>query len=370
MLSAYLAKKIIDEVKKLFDKDIIIVGVDGIIMASSDEQRVGKFHEGALISVQEKRKVIIKKEDEAILQGVKAGLNLPILFLDRVIGVIGITGDPDLILPYGELLKKMTELLVQENYYSEQKQWRFRMLESFVYDWIQQNHWSAEFIELAKILNINIELDRQLILIQSTGRSDFLLKGISELTYMWDDFPEDVLIPWGNDRLLLIHHYRKYDNRQIKERIKQLKSYILKNWTTDVSIGISQTVASKQISKGYEQAEQALNIALKTNDIVFEEDLRLELCLEEISQGTFEKFTKRILLDVINDDELLETFYTFFENNMSIKRTADALHIHINTLHYRMKKLESMTGLDLKKTKDIVNLYLALHFLYEHPKKR
>ncbi|MBS4201898.1 helix-turn-helix domain-containing protein [Bacillus sp. FJAT-49732] len=370
MLSAYLAKKIIDEVMKLFDKDIIIVDEDGIIMASSDEQRVGKFHEGALISVQEKRKVIIKKEDEATLQGVKAGVNLPIFFLDRVIGVIGITGEPELIFPYGELLKKMTELLIQENYYSEQKQWRSRMIESFVYDWIQRKDWSPEFIEFAKILNINLQLDRRLVLIQLNEQPEFIIKGMSELTYIWDDSSEDLFIPWGNNRLLFIHHDKKDNVRHMVERLKQLKLYITSTWNTDVSIGVSQPVVSSQMANGYEQAERALKVALKTNDIVCEEDLRLELCLEEISPASCEKFTERILQGVIHNEELLETFYMYFEKNMSIKLTAEALHIHINTLHYRIKKLENITGLDLKKVPDIVNLYLALRFLYEHPKKQ
>lgn len=116
---------------------------DGIIIVSSDAQRIGTFHEGAMISVKEKRKVIIRKEDEQYLQGVKAGINLPVFFLNNVIGVIGITGEPERILPYGELLRKMTELLVQESYYSEQLQWQSRMLEAFVFDWLHAKDWGG-----------------------------------------------------------------------------------------------------------------------------------------------------------------------------------------------------------------------------------
>lgn len=57
------------------------------------------------------------KEDERRLQGVKAGMNLPLLFHDEVIGVIGITGEPENISRYGEILRKMTELLIHENYF-------------------------------------------------------------------------------------------------------------------------------------------------------------------------------------------------------------------------------------------------------------
>lgn len=70
----FSCKKIIDKVKKLFDEDIFMVGVDGIIIVSTDAQRIGTYPEGAMISVTEKRRVIIKKEDEQYLQGVKTGI--------------------------------------------------------------------------------------------------------------------------------------------------------------------------------------------------------------------------------------------------------------------------------------------------------
>lgn len=44
-------------------------------------------------------------------------MNLPLLFHDEVIGVIGITGEPENISRYGEILRKMTELLIHENYF-------------------------------------------------------------------------------------------------------------------------------------------------------------------------------------------------------------------------------------------------------------
>lgn len=84
--------------------------------------------------------------------------------------------------------------------------------------------------------------------------------------------------------------------------------------------------------------------------------------MEEISIPTRKEFTQRILQTVLTNEELLETFYTFFEQNMSLKLTASLLHIHINTLHYRIKKLEELTGLNLKYFPDVVSLYLALYF--------
>ncbi|OLN22227.1 hypothetical protein BTO30_10790 [Domibacillus antri] len=360
MLSTFLAKKIIDEVKKCLDENVLIAGVDGVIMASSDAARVGLFHEGALLCARERRKMVIYKEDEERLQGVKNGLNLPIFFLGSVIGVIGITGEPERILPYGELLRKMTELLIQESYYSEQFQWRTRGLESFVYDWLQADTWSQELIGRAALFNIDLTAKRQFIIIQL---EEFTYNSLAELTRFWDDpRDQDFFVHRGNDRILLIHgaHFEK---ETLTYKLERLRSFM----NLPVRIGIGQAVEAADVAAGYAQAERAL-AAAKPNWIVFEEDLRLDLCLHEISSTAREEFIKRILRNVRNNPELLDTFQTFFNQNMSLKETASVLKIHINTLHYRMKKIQDLTGLDLKQLPDVVSLYLALRFLDEHTK--
>ncbi|WP_083711308.1 CdaR family transcriptional regulator [Domibacillus epiphyticus] len=361
MLSTFLAKKIIDEVKKFLNEDLIITGVDGIIMASSDDSRVGTFHEGALVCAAERRKMIIYKEDEQRLKGVRNGLNLPIFFLDNVIGVIGITGEPDRILPYGELLRKMTELLVQESYYSEQLQWRSRGLEAFVYDWLQADSWSRDLMKRAEFFNIDLTAKRQFIFIQL---EEFIYNSMAELTRFWDDPREqDFFIHHGNNRVLLIHS-AYFEKETLTYKLERLLSFM----NTPVRIGIGRIVESTDVAAGYAQAERAL-AAAAPNTIVFEEDLRLDYCLQDINPDTRDEFVKRILQNVRNNKELLDTFHMFFKQNMSLKATAGALQIHINTLHYRMKKIEMFTGLDLKHFPDIVSLYLALRFLDEHTKK-
>ncbi len=76
-LQPELAKKLIAEVKHMYSREVIIADTKGMIIAGTNEARAGWFHEGALICAREKRNVIITKEDEKRLEGVKAGLNLP-----------------------------------------------------------------------------------------------------------------------------------------------------------------------------------------------------------------------------------------------------------------------------------------------------
>lgn len=371
MLSKTLTHKIVEEVKKLIHEEIIIVDLTGIIIAGTELSRVGSFHEGALRCIEKRTKILITKDDEKRLKGVKAGLNLPIFFLNRVVGVIGITGEPEKTLPYGELLQKMTELLVQESYYIEETQWFTRRLESFVIDWIEGKELDEELRERAGVLKIELESSWQVILIQVRSKTDILLRGPWHLQQVWNELYEsDIFIPWGQKCFLIVHKVKNDSEKTtVFQKVKELKHYIEKAYDSSVAAGIGQIVASQEISVGLEQAENALKVAMKTNGVISEDQLRLELCLSEIRETTRDEFRKRVLQNLDKQKDLIQTVVTLLEENMSLKSTAAKLHIHINTLHYRIKKVEEMTGLDLKSLPDVVSLYLAIVFLDEHTMK-
>ncbi|MFD7326117.1 helix-turn-helix domain-containing protein [Streptomyces sp. NPDC059875] len=57
---------------------------------------------------------------------------------------------------------------------------------------------------------------------------------------------------------------------------------------------------------------------------------------------------------------LLETLEVFLAHNCSWARTAEALHLHVNTVHYRVQRIESLTGRDLSRLDHKLDLRAAL----------
>ncbi|MGW5645264.1 PucR family transcriptional regulator [Saccharopolyspora sp. NPDC003752] len=62
----------------------------------------------------------------------------------------------------------------------------------------------------------------------------------------------------------------------------------------------------------------------------------------------------------LHQSELLHTLEAFFDNQRSWRKTADALHVHRQTVLYRIRKVEEITGHDVSDTRDIAELWLAL----------
>ncbi|MFF4415005.1 PucR family transcriptional regulator [Streptosporangium sp. NPDC001559] len=64
--------------------------------------------------------------------------------------------------------------------------------------------------------------------------------------------------------------------------------------------------------------------------------------------------------DAAHQTDLLETLETFLEESGAWATTADRLHVHVNTLRYRLKRIEELTGRSLTSLDERVDFLLAL----------
>jgi DNA-binding PucR family transcriptional regulator len=76
-------------------------------------------------------------------------------------------------------------------------------------------------------------------------------------------------------------------------------------------------------------------------------------------------FASSVLGDLLRYDEghsgeLLPTLEHFLDCGGSWLRTAERLHVHVNTLRYRIRRIEELTGRSVADTATRVDLQLAL----------
>jgi DNA-binding PucR family transcriptional regulator len=64
--------------------------------------------------------------------------------------------------------------------------------------------------------------------------------------------------------------------------------------------------------------------------------------------------------DELHQSDLLRTLRTFLDLSCSWSRTAAQLHIHVNTLRYRVRRIEEISGKSLTVPADRIDLHLAL----------
>ena len=83
-----------------------------------------------------------------------------------------------------------------------------------------------------------------------------------------------------------------------------------------------------------------------------------EEALADIVQRTFAPI---LAYDAQHRAGLYETLHTLFVHHLAVQETADALHIHRNTLQKRLAHVEKLLGIDLREVDDVVDLRLGMH---------
>jgi purine catabolism regulator len=87
----------------------------------------------------------------------------------------------------------------------------------------------------------------------------------------------------------------------------------------------------------------------------------LSLLLETPELRSFYRETLGELADEkYSNDEFVTTLETFFEEHGNLSQTASKLHVHRNTLLYRMERIEQIGGFDLDNPETRLAVYLAL----------
>jgi carbohydrate diacid regulator len=140
-----------------------------------------------------------------------------------------------------------------------------------------------------------------------------------------------------------------------------------------VTIGIGEYHEGIQgLNKSFKEATQSLDVGTKlegAGDIYHVDNLGVGKLLAEINGESQQEFMEKTIYSTKNSKEkkinqtLLETLKAFFDNNLSISKTAQVIYVHRNTLLYRLRRVKEITGLDPKKFDDAVQLRIALKMM-------
>ncbi|MEV5811660.1 PucR family transcriptional regulator [Streptomyces mutabilis] len=137
-----------------------------------------------------------------------------------------------------------------------------------------------------------------------------------------------------------------------------------------VTLGVSAAVHSAEGLRGaLEEARHARRVAAARPGRVcaagHQELASHVLLLPFVPDDVRRAFTAR-LLDPLRDydrrhrAELIPTLEAFLDSDGSWTRCATRLHLHVNTLRYRVGRIEQLTGRDLSRLEDKLDFFLAL----------
>lgn len=162
---------------------------------------------------------------------------------------------------------------------------------------------------------------------------------------------------------------RQADRQEIKSCMEEIQEQINKTMGIVITVGISREIQRySDFSKAYKETRTVITIGKKYNNkkICFIEELRMEQALFEMSKMDVLRQFVSETLQILEDYDsrhgscLVDTLRVLTKNLGARKETAEELYLHRNTLTYRIRQIEQLTGYDLNDPEVLFRLQLAL----------
>lgn len=139
-----------------------------------------------------------------------------------------------------------------------------------------------------------------------------------------------------------------------------------------LAVGVSAETGLDALAGALEEARVAQRVGSAASGPVTvvgaDEVTSHVLLLATVPDDVRRTYAHRVLGRVLEHDErthgeLVATLVEFLASSGSWARTAQSLHLHVNTVRYRIEKVQELTGRDLSVLEDRVDVFLALKSL-------
>ena len=357
MVHIQFAKQIVETLKSICDHNINYIDVNGRIYASTDEIRVGDYHDAGHEAAKTGKTITVEEDD--ISRGAKKGINMPIRFHGKTVAVIGITGPPDEVTKYAVLAQRITLMLLREH-------------EMDIRDRNNQSQMQIAVRALTKNMDIDQDFLNDIfknngININKTGWKTIVIKAheryhpanASLIESGIRDTSEKIgqnlhTYDYPNEYLVIAEEENLQKNMFRLQKLVDQYDRILK-----IGIGSTQTLRRQYIS--YESARIALASLEEGSSIASFDEMDLQILLANVSANIRDAYLEQTLGKLTEEDcEILRMYY---DSGMSLKKTANRLFIHYNTLQYRLNRIREVSGYDPREFKQAVVLYIGTRIL-------
>jgi len=368
-LDSRLAQEIVTRTMRIIPFNVNVMDARGTIIGSGERARVGELHAGAQLAIAQRRTVEVDSGAMRSLAGARPGVNLLLTVRGEICGVVGLTGDPEAVRQFGELVRMTAEMILEQDQLNRDLQRDARYREEFVLQWLACDaaeddnlaHWASR-------LGIDLELPRSAVVLILGQRvePDTALSSLQHLQLRLASAHRDCLTASRSARELVIL-MPVADPESGERRLASLNAWLSQECHHDFRLAMGAALGGVgSVAHSYQSALACLQIGLarKLNKPSLSYyELRLPVLLSGLGAGWQADQLRMPLRRLDAADRrgaLRATLSAWFDANGHLSSTAQMLHIHRNTLDYRLRQIAEITGLKLDRTDDRFLLYVAL----------
>ncbi|ABU74739.1 sugar diacid recognition domain-containing protein [Vibrio campbellii] len=367
ILDHTLAQQIVDRTMSIIGHNINVMNAAGTIIGSGDAERIGQKHDGAVLALNHGDSLELDEQSCQSLQGVKPGINMLLHFKGEVVGVVGVTGNPEHIRAFAQLVKMTAELTIEQASLVEQLQWDRRHQEEFVSAWLNQQLSDSELHDRAQRLSIDLATPRIAVVIELKAESAPVslnsVRGLVDVLYRSDD--KSLVAIMSMNEVVVLKPLRSSSNSD-QSVLESIKRRLTANQIDDVRLAIGQRFDSAlQLPLSYQSAKQVLAVGRRSHPeqtMLGFSEYRLPVLLAPLADSWQGEQLAQAMATLVSADksgQLVKTLEAYFQANGNANDCAKALYIHRNTLRYRLDRISEVTGISTQDFTGLTELYIA-----------
>ncbi|GGA29205.1 helix-turn-helix domain-containing protein [Psychrobacillus lasiicapitis] len=180
-----------------------------------------------------------------------------------------------------------------------------------------------------------------------------------------------IVFGYGNKVTIVSQFNNIADEDYVKNKLKLIHSNWFQVHDELLKIGVGSCYPSMDnIAKGYSEAEKALSflISRQLKTIINYRDIGINRLFIQQPIDDLNSFINEVFNPLQTDRDytldLEQTLVTYIENNRQATQTAKLLHIHVNTLYQRLKRIEEKLQVSFSNSEDILKLQLACYLRF------
>lgn len=375
MINIDLARDYVVKTYRQLGININIMNEKGIIIASGSSSRVGDFHLVAYELIKSKNFVKIIESASDDLIGVSEGVNLLLLHRMEPIGVVGVSGNYEEIMPIAKMAKLTIESFFFSNNSSQidliESQNISKLRDALLFE---QPINPARIYQLATEIGVRDNVYRSTIIIHSTGdNAKEAIQFIYQSYLTNKKKSQDIILPIDGQHLVLIKTYSKFEPVYLRESIKQLSDYLTDTISKkrllgdSVKLKLYYTIPTDSLIH-YRNSYSCLQwledfVHFRKDSIFFINDYLIEYmtnCINpDFLSPIFESYRK-IIDEYLDKDLFHTTTAALAATNMSPAEASKELFVHKNTILARTKKFKEVLGLQPLSSVNDAILLLAI----------
>jgi carbohydrate diacid regulator len=296
-------------------------------------------------------------------------MTLPIMSQNVVVGTVGITGTPDQVARFGQVVKRQTEILLGESALVWARLTRERVLESLLRDLLNYDpNDPADVTARARDFGFDLSLPRRAVVFEVQAPTRALTSSAPAMRLIREKFsdPQDIACSVSPLRhVILERQLRSGAGTATSELLRDLSAHIERVQGGRCVVGMGGVAADEtEIRYSYSEALTALRLGpvVRAQSPFNIDDMRTHELVAAVPTRTRQRMIDSVLAglrEAPNWNAVSRTITAWAENGFVLVKTAEELGIHRNTLVYRLEKIAALTGLSLQDHRRWLTLYIG-----------